>query len=282
MRADVGSEDRLWFDVDGLSLVPGIPMRQRPTVVLLHGGPGADHTMFKAGAFPSLRRVAQVVYLDQRGHGRSDGSDPGDWNLDVWADDVVRVCDALEITKPVVVGASFGGFVAQRYLARHPGHAGAAVLLGTHSRLDLDVVERAFAARGGPDAGAVARGFFDGTVEAERFYEHCLALYFSTPGVDAGLARSAMDGQKTEILDHFMDEWRTMDLGPGLAAVTCPTLVVSGDLDVISPQESVRDLVAHLDPSCVRQRELVGYGHFEVCGSDVTVAAIAEFVESLS
>jgi hypothetical protein len=61
---------RLWFDVDGPALVPDGPaMRERPTVVLLHGGPGSlDHSYFKPD-FARLAQVAQVVYLDLRGHG---------------------------------------------------------------------------------------------------------------------------------------------------------------------------------------------------------------------
>ena len=62
---------RLWFDVDGPALVPDGPaMRERPTVVLLHGGPGSyDHSYFKPD-FAPLARQAQVVYLDLRDHGR--------------------------------------------------------------------------------------------------------------------------------------------------------------------------------------------------------------------
>jgi pimeloyl-ACP methyl ester carboxylesterase len=63
---------RLWFDVDGPALVPdGSQMRRRPTVVLVHGGPGVyDHFYFKPD-FARLTGHAQVVYLDLRGHGRS-------------------------------------------------------------------------------------------------------------------------------------------------------------------------------------------------------------------
>ena len=51
---------RLFFDVDGAGLVPDGPaMRQRPTLVLLHGGPGGDHSTFKP-AFDGLRDVAQL------------------------------------------------------------------------------------------------------------------------------------------------------------------------------------------------------------------------------
>jgi pimeloyl-ACP methyl ester carboxylesterase len=45
MQIDVNGT-RLWFDVDGPALVPvGADMRERPTVVLVHGGPGVyDHS----------------------------------------------------------------------------------------------------------------------------------------------------------------------------------------------------------------------------------------------
>jgi proline iminopeptidase len=45
MRVDVNGT-RLWFDVEGPALVPAGPrMHQRPTLVLLHGGPGSfDHS----------------------------------------------------------------------------------------------------------------------------------------------------------------------------------------------------------------------------------------------
>jgi proline iminopeptidase len=64
MHVDVNGT-RLWFDVDGPALVPdGSAMRERPTIVLVHGGPGTyDHSYFKPD-FEPLTRTAQVVYLD--------------------------------------------------------------------------------------------------------------------------------------------------------------------------------------------------------------------------
>ena len=81
MHIDVNGT-RLWFDVDGPALVPdGSEMRQRPTVVLVHGGPGTyDHSYFKPD-FGRLAEQAQVVYLDLRGHGRSDWGDADDVEL---------------------------------------------------------------------------------------------------------------------------------------------------------------------------------------------------------
>ena len=62
---------RLYFDVEGSGLVvQGGRMRERPTLLLLHGGPGAfDHSMYKP-AFSAIADTAQIVYLDHRGNGR--------------------------------------------------------------------------------------------------------------------------------------------------------------------------------------------------------------------
>jgi proline iminopeptidase len=66
---------RLFFDVIGQKLAPdGNRMCERPTVLLLHGGPGFDHSMFKP-AFAPLADVAQRPARSS-GNGRSDHADP--------------------------------------------------------------------------------------------------------------------------------------------------------------------------------------------------------------
>ena len=62
-------------------------MKEKPTVVMVHGGPSADHTVSKP-YFGQLMDIAQVVYDDHRGNGRSSGDDPKDWTLSQWGDDL--------------------------------------------------------------------------------------------------------------------------------------------------------------------------------------------------
>jgi pimeloyl-ACP methyl ester carboxylesterase len=65
----------LYFDVEGCGLNgEGNAMVAKPTLVLLRG-PGVDHSFFKP-EFSAMADVAQVTYLDQRGSGHSDRSDP--------------------------------------------------------------------------------------------------------------------------------------------------------------------------------------------------------------
>ena len=143
MFVDV-NDARLFFDVDGASLVPDGPrMRAKPTLLFLHGGPGFDHKSYKP-AFSVSADIVQIVYLDHRGNGRSTGDDPKTWNLAQWGDDIRAFCDVLGIEKPIVYGASFGGMVALAYATRHSGHPEKLILVSTeaagHSHPERQVV----------------------------------------------------------------------------------------------------------------------------------------------
>src|SRR5215470_6970102 len=156
---------RLFFDVEGAGLVPEGPvMKAKPTLVLLHGGPGFDHSLYKP-AFSVLTDVVQIIYVDHRGNGRSERGDASTWNLAQWGDDVKGFCDALGIEKPIVYGASFGGMVALAYATRHPDHCAKLILVSTeakgYSHLDRRVA--LFERLGGAEVGALARRrFLDG------------------------------------------------------------------------------------------------------------------------
>jgi pimeloyl-ACP methyl ester carboxylesterase len=137
MHVDVNGT-RLWFDVDGPALVPdGSEMRRRPTVVLVHGGPGVwDHSYFKPD-FAPLVKHAQVVYLDVRGHGRSAWGDAATWSFEACADDLRAFCDTVGIARPIVFGHSMGGPIVLLYGARHPGHAAGIIVQSGFARFDI-------------------------------------------------------------------------------------------------------------------------------------------------
>ena len=81
---------RLFFDVEGAKPVPDGPgMRQKPTLLLLHGGPGFDHSIYKP-AYSALADIAQIIYLDHRGNGRSEDGPRESWHLAQWATTCAR------------------------------------------------------------------------------------------------------------------------------------------------------------------------------------------------
>lgn len=253
---------RLYFDVEGAGLVPdGKAMRQRPTLLLLHGGPGFDHSSFKP-AFSTLADVAQVVYLDHRGNGRSDHGDPSTWNLAQWGDDVRGFCDALGIEKPIVYGVSFGGFVAQSYATQHPDHPGKLVLASTAARPDWPAVFAAFERIGGQEARQLAeRYWLSPTPEGRVAYrEKCHPLYYTRPAPDPDATARAIVHDPVNL--HFAGgEFKTMDFCAALARVACPTLVLAGDSDPITPLAFSETIVAHLPEPLVRFERFADCGH---------------------
>ena len=234
---------KLFFDVEGAKFVTdGGSMREKPTVVLLHGGPGFDHSNFKP-EYSQLADVAQLVYLDHRGNGRSSRNDPGSWNLDTWADDVKGLCDALEIERPIVLGWSFGGFVAMAYAARHPEHPARLILQSTAAHLSADRIAAAFGELGGPAAAEAARAFWTDhdNESVGRYLEHCIPLYHSEPLTEQ-MTRCVLN---LELLTGFEGEME-MDIRAGLGQVHVPTLVLAGRQDPITPVAASEEIVESL------------------------------------
>ena len=115
---------RIYFDIEGAGLVPDGPrMRERPVAMVVHGGPGGDHSGFKPAMSP-LAEHMQLVYFDHRGQGRSGladpGADPARFTLDENVADMEALRRYLGLGPVVSIGTSYGGMVAMAHAARHP------------------------------------------------------------------------------------------------------------------------------------------------------------------
>jgi pimeloyl-ACP methyl ester carboxylesterase len=265
MRVSVG-DLRLFVDVDGLEWVADAEaMRRRPTAIVLHGGPGLDSAFSKA-SFGFLREVAQVVYFDHRGNGRSDLGEPEKWTLAQWGDDVYCLCEALGIERPVVIGTSFGGLVAMSYAVRHPDHAAALVLVATAAHdCPVETVVEAFRRLGGDEVGdIVKRDLTHSTAEtSELFVQRALPLLSQSPDGPAKLAeltRRCIRRQEVE-LRFTNGESRTYDFRRQLDAVRCPTLVIGGGCDPIFPEASFAELREALPDRLVEAHLIEDAGH---------------------
>ncbi|MEV0612587.1 alpha/beta hydrolase [Nonomuraea sp. NPDC050404] len=242
MRVQVNGTS-LYVDVEGASLEPdGYTMREKPTVLLLHGGPGHDHSIFKP-AYSQLADVAQLIYVDQRGNGRSRESDTSTWNLDQWGDDVRALCDTLGIVDPIVLGWSWGGVVAMNYATRHPGHAAKLILQSTVARWDLDRIVEGFRAEAGDEAAMAAKAFL---AEGKPwtfvdFGRVCAPAYCPAPPAESDVQVMSRIVPNPELTMSFMSTAR-FDLTPALASVQCPALVAAGTRDPITPLSAAQEI----------------------------------------
>jgi proline iminopeptidase len=277
---------RLFFDVEGAKFVPdGAAMREKPVLLMLHGGPGADHSIYRP-AYSALADIAQIVYLDHRGNGRSEDGPRERWNLAQWGDDVRAFCEVLGIVDPIVLGASFGGMVALAYATRHPAHPSKLILISTaasgaeHLNRRIELFERF----GGAEVGALARRRFQETqghdqASLDAWGRLAIPHYFRKPR-DPDMARRAIN--RSEVLHWFTrprGEGNGFDMSGDLYRIQCPTLVLGGEDDPMHPIESQADIAAALPPHLVQFERFADCGH--ACMPDAperTLAVIHDFI----
>src|SRR4029453_19550253 len=103
-----------------------------PAVVLIHGsGPGVTAYANWRLVLPALADQFHVLAPDMAGFGFSERPDTAEYGVDLWAEQVVGLLDALDIPKASVVGNSFGGAIALRMATRHPERVDKLVLMGS-------------------------------------------------------------------------------------------------------------------------------------------------------
>ena len=263
MRVEVNGV-RLFVDVAGAGLIADGPvMKARPTLILLHGGPGADHSLYKPQFARELEDLCQILYLDHRGNGRSDDGDPALWTLSQWADDIAALCDALDIKQPIVFGASFGGFVAQAFAVRQAERLGALILSNTAAKVSFEEIYAAFTRVGGDAVGEAARAYWGNPTSESRarYAEVCLPYYGVKPSDPDVWARII---KKDPVALHFngpRNEMGRFDFRDALARVRCPTLVLAGALDPIMPHVFSDVIAASLTQATVTYRVLDNAAH---------------------
>jgi proline iminopeptidase len=238
----------IYFDVDGAGLVPdGERMVQRPTLFLLHGGPGGDHVGFKS-TVARLVDVAQLVYVDHRGSGRSAASDPSTYTLDENIDDVDALRDYLGLDSICLLGSSYGGMVAQGYAIRYPDRVSNLVLCATApSYRFLEDAKRIVAERGTPEQQAVCETLWNGSFESleqvREFYQAMGPMYSVTHDAQKSAESWSRGTRNFEQLNlGFSDFLRDFDYTEQLGSIVCPTLVLAGEQDWICPPNHSRDI----------------------------------------
>jgi proline iminopeptidase len=108
-----------------LSLGSGSPL------MVVHGGPGADHTYFLPYLLP-LARKHRLIFIDERGSGRSQRlQDASQYTVENMVEDVEDVRVALGLGKISLLGHSYGGVLAQAYALKYQANLSHLILNST-------------------------------------------------------------------------------------------------------------------------------------------------------
>jgi len=216
-----------------------------PPILLLHSGV-CDRRMWRPQV-ESLMGAHRVIAADLCGFGETHML-PGEFS---YADDVIELLDTLGIVETVLVGSSFGGRVALETSSSYPDRVSGLVLLCPAYRgLDPTAAAEDFEEQ---EDALLEAGDVDAAVELN------VATWLGPEADDATrdlvreMQRRAFDIQLPA--DAWPEPPEPQRVTPDLTAITAPTLIVSGDLDM----EHFRAIAAHLAAE-IPQAQLMSLG----------------------
>jgi proline iminopeptidase len=252
-------------------------------LILLHGGPGLDHTMFRPW-LDSLGDEFRLLYVDERGQGMSDRVDPTTLTFSVWANDVDLLSDALSLERFALLGHSFGAFIATSHAIERGTAAAYIISGGGDSIAALEADDAASFEALGDDGVAVAESFEnEKTVQTEAQFaalmETQMPWHFAGPVPPDYCAATRY---APEVLRHVASTgYGDFDYTATLGRVTKPTLVMVGEKDRTTTPRAAR--VLH---EGIRGSELVvlpGAAHISyVEAQDVYLDAVRAFLRRVA
>jgi proline iminopeptidase len=255
-------------------------------LLLMHGGPGADHW-----SLLPFRRCADrftLVFYDHRCNGRSVGAPVSSMTWENLTADAEALRQALGFGRWAVLGHSFGGQVALEYALRYPGSLSHLVLLDTggDSRWAREHAPEVLARRGYPPRTvALARRFFSGQIAPTEMLPALLrfgSAYYHHPSL-LRVARELLAGEwraktRPEALifagRELANGWSVMDR---LGEIEVPTLVLAGRDDFLFPPEHQAELAAAIPGACLRIVERAGHNAPSEQTAEV-LAALTDFL----
>ena len=230
-----------FVNVEGSNLHFVIRGAGRP-VVLLHGNPGSCHDWGRLYG-PLAASRYQAFAFDRPGHGHSDRPNHnGDVTVEVQARMLCAALDELRVERPILVGHSWGGALALAYALGYPRDVSGLVLLAPAIYESNDGVSFLSKLPAWPVIGDVMNFLF-------------------TPLVGAWLVRTDLekafspDAVPRSYLRHTLSEWTVpkkvkwysvddallneslAKLSPRYSELTVPTVIVTGDSDLIVPAQ---------------------------------------------
>lgn len=282
------ADTRLYVDERGDPA--GVPL------LVLHGGPGLDHTMFGDYLDPlTVGGAYRLVLVDERACGRSDrAAPPSTWTLRRMAEDVSDLAAALGVRdRYAVLGHSYGAFLALQHAVDHPGEPlGTVVSAGMASARWLDGVDGQLAAFEPVQLREQVTQSWarEATVRTEdgvaALVADQLPFHFREPqGAALAEYRRRTEGParySADVIRHFaVQHYGGIEVEDRLAGVSHPVLVLAGRHDRTCPVGAAEDLAPRLPDARLVVFEDSAHMMFAE-EQDRYVAAVRDFLDRVT
>ena len=220
----------IWYELRGSAA--GRPL------VMVNGGPGFDHTyVLCSDAWDVLARGRSVVFYDQRGNGRSGRlAKDQSCTLADQVSDLEALREQLGAAKIDLLGHSWGGYLVMAYATRHPDRVAHLIVIDSAAPKwsDTEFIFKYVYPEGierqGPLDFADALG--DTTAGQESLREYLEMLFVSEDKRADFMSRRSTYQYSREVNEKLNADLARYDMGPALAGLAMPTLVLTGRFDM--------------------------------------------------
>jgi pimeloyl-ACP methyl ester carboxylesterase len=248
-------------------------MGDGPPVVLVHPFPA--HHGFWLPVAEALATRHRLILPDLRGHGESSGGE-GPATMEKHAADIARVLDNAGVGRAPLIGVSIGGYVLFELWRRHRGRVAALGLCNTKAPAD------------GPEARAARLAAANDVLErgTEPFFETMIPrlLGKTTRETRPDLVEAALQMMRKMSPDDVAQVQRGMAERPDsvetLKTINVPTLLVTGDEDVLTGASEAELMRQHIPGS--QLRVIARAGHYSPWEQpDEAARLLRQFLEGL-
>ena len=210
-------------------------------LVLVHGFP-LSRAIWPAQA-AQLSAHYRVLTPDLRGHGDSEAT-PGPYTMDLLADDILALLEALQIDQPIVLGGlSMGGYVVMAFARRYPERLAGLLLTATRAGSDTSAGKDG---RRQAVAAVQQAGNIQPTVDGMLPKLFAPQTYSDNPNLVQKVRRiiehTSMDG----VINAQLGMLARPDSTAMLSNLDVPSLVIHGEHDQIIPLEAAQEMASVL------------------------------------
>lgn len=258
MVAEKVALERVKLPGAGLNLVAdAVGPKGAPTILFLHGS-GQTRQSWGSALEVARERGYRAYALDLRGHGDSDWAPDGQYNLDLFAEDLRRVIEHIG-GAPVLVGASLGGIASMLVTALPQPAVRALVLVDITPRVEMSGAQEVMAFM---DSAPNGYASLDEAADAVAAYLPHRKRPKSTSGLLRNLreregryywhwdpafmqmGRDANEKYESDKISASEEEAMRTPLEDAARKITIPTLLIRGGRSRIVSDEGVREFKA--------------------------------------
>lgn len=223
-----------------------------PVIIFIHGFP-FNKSMWNQQV-EALKDNYRVIAYDVRGHGNSDAG-KGDFSIDLFANDLIRLMDALKIDKAMLCGLSMGGYIALNAIEKYPDRFDALILSDTTCIADTPEIKE----KRMKTIDSIRK---DGV---EKFADESIKNLFATESFNskkkeiAEVREMIVNTDEESIIKTLRAFYERKETCSKLPDIKVPVLIIVGSEDKITPPAAAQMMHEKIEDSVFKIIDNAGH-----------------------